>query len=201
MTEHTEPDAESDAGAGSVLGRLARHRTGLAAMSFAESTVVPIPLETIIAPLMVGHSRQALGIAVSVWLGCLAGALTFYMLGVLMFDPVVRPALEWLGLAQDFQTLTDKLGREGLFWTVFLVSFSPVPMQLATLGAGAAGGNVVTFLAAIALSRGVRYFGLALLAQVIGPKITRMGLPKRYLIPGMIVILALIWAAMQLTGG
>lgn len=61
------------------IDRLSRHRTGLAAISAAESTVVPIPLETVIAPLMVGHPRRALGIALWVWLGCLAGASLFYL--------------------------------------------------------------------------------------------------------------------------
>ena len=177
--------------------RLARHRSGLAALSFAESTVLPVPLETVVAPLMVGHPRRAASIALAIWLGCLAGALAFYMVGAWLVDPVVRPALEWLGLADDFRDMTDRLGREGLFLSVFLISFSPVPMQLATLGAGAAGGNILVFLAAIALSRGLRYFGLAVLARLVGPQIAGFGIPKRYLIPGMVIVLALIWGVAQ----
>lgn len=191
----TAPSGESR------LDRLARHRTGLAALSFAESTVVPIPLETVVAPLMVGHPKRALGIALAIWLGCLAGALVFFLIGIWLVDPVVRPVLQWLGLAQTFEDMTARLGREGLFWSVFLVSFSPAPMQLATLGAGAAGAQVVPFLAAIALSRGLRYFGLALLALILGPQVARIGLPKRYLIPGMIAVLAVLWGLWQVFGG
>ena len=181
-----------------LLHRLARHRAGLAAASFAESTVVPIPLETVVLPLMVGHPRRALTIALAIWLGCLAGAALFYGLGFWLADPVVRPALAMLGLEQDFGRMTDRLGGTGLFWAVFLVSFSPAPRQLATLGAGAAGGHFVSFLAAIALSRGLRYFGLAVLAQIVGPRIARAGVPRRVLIPAMIALLAAIWAVVQL---
>lgn len=180
------------------FSRLARHRRGLAAMSFAESTLVPIPLETVVAPLMVGHPKQAVRIALAIWIGCLFGAAAFYGFGAVLADPVVRPALASLGLEQDLDRMIEQLGTDGLFWTVFLVSFSPAPMQLATLGAGAAQANFAVFFAAIALSRGLRYLGLALLAQVIGPKIADWGIPKRYLIPGLIVVFGAIWVFLQI---
>jgi len=193
MDEERGTATESDR-----LDRLARHRTGLAAMSAAESTVVPIPLETVIAPLMVGNPGRALTIALWVWIGCLAGASLFFLVGHWVLEPVVTPTLEALGLIEDFEEMTAELTRQGFFWTIFVVSFSPAPMQLATLGAGAAGGNFLVFLSAIALSRGLRYFGLALLAQIIGPRITAMKLPKRYTIPGMILALTAIWGVSQL---
>lgn len=177
--------------------RLARHRTGLALLSFAESTVVPIPLETIVAPLMVGHHRQSYGIALSIWLGCLAGASLFYSVGLWAFDPLVRPLLEWLGLMQSITSITEDLDRQGLFWSVFLVSFSPAPMQLATLGAGSVDGNFSVFLAAIAASRGLRYFGLALLAQFVGPKIAHLDIPTGRLMVGLLAIGLIIWAISQ----
>lgn len=182
------------------MHRLARHRTGLAALSFAESTVVPIPLETIVIPLMVGHPRQAISIATAIWIGCLAGASLFYFAALWLFEPVVQPALEALGLAGDFQDMVDRLGSDGLFWTVFLTSVSPAPMQLATLGAGAAKASFLVFFSAIAISRGIRYFGLAILAQIVGPRLAELEIPRRYLIPGMAAILLVIWGVLQVLG-
>ena len=182
----------------SALDRLARHRTGHAAMSFAESTVVPVPLETVVAPLMVGHPRRALGIAAAIWIGCILGALVFYGVGALAADPLVRPALGALGLGDEFERIIRDMDAEGLFWTVFLVSASPAPMQVATLGAGAAGGSIWVFLAGIGLSRGLRYFGLALLAQVIWPRIAALGMPRRVLLPGLILGLLALWGVAQL---
>lgn len=176
---------------------MARHRSGLAALSFAESTVVPIPLETIVLPLMLGHSRRALTIATAIWLGCLAGAALFYFVGLWAVDPIVRPALDWAGLLEEFDRMAERLGSEGLFWTVFVVSFSPAPMQLATLGAGAAQGGFLPFLGAIALSRGLRYFGLALLSHVAGPRIADFGVPKRVLIPALMLAFAAVWGVAQ----
>jgi membrane protein YqaA with SNARE-associated domain len=177
--------------------RLARHRTGLAALSFAESTVVPIPLETVVAPLMVCQHRHSVTIATAIWLGCLAGATLFYFVGLWLADPVVIPALEALGLKDDFDDMTSDLSGGGLFLTVFLVSFSPAPMQLATLGTGVVGGNFLTFIGAIALSRGLRYFGLALLARLFGPKVAELNLPTGKLVFGIAAVLLAGWAILQ----
>ncbi len=178
--------------------RLSRNKRGLAALSFAESTVVPIPLETIVVPLMVGHPRRALRIALAIWLGCIVGATLFYGVSFLLADPVVHPVLNAIGLEDDFRKISQDLSGEGFFWTIFLVSFSPVPMQLATLGAGTVGGNPVVFIAAIALSRGLRYFGLAILAQLVGERIAHLDIPKRWLVLGLGVLLVVGWGVMQL---
>lgn len=180
------------------MSRLSRHRPGLAALSFGESTVMPIPLETLVVPLMIGHPRRALAIAVWIWVGCLLGAALFYAAGLWLSDPVVIPALEALGLGDDFTRMRQRLDAEGLFWTVFLVSLLPAPMQFATLGAGAADGNLLVFFAAIAASRGIRYFGLALLAQIVGERLQHMHIPKRYLVPGLMLAMLAAWGVMQL---
>lgn len=181
----------------SWTSRLARHRTGLAALSFAESTVVPIPLETVVAPLMVCHHRRSVTIATAIWIGCLLGASLFYFVGLWLAEPVVRPVIEWLGLTQGFEQMQSDLEGSGFFWTVFLVSFSPAPMQFATLGAGAVKGNFLVFLAAIAASRGLRYYGLALLANIFGPKVAELNLPTGRLVLGFAVIALAVWAVMQ----
>ncbi|NND41015.1 MAG: DedA family protein [Silicimonas sp.] len=180
------------------MERLANHRAGLAALSFGESTVVPIPLEALVVPLMVGHPKRALVIAVWIWLGCLVGASLFYFVGLWLADPVVLPAIEWLGLNDDFEEMQDRLSGDSLFWVVFTVSLLPAPMQLATLGTGAVDGNFLVFISAIALSRGIRYFGLAILAQLIGERIANMNLPKRILIPALIAAFLVGWGIFQL---
>jgi membrane protein YqaA with SNARE-associated domain len=206
MAENTDNDSGRDTDRdhdpcdGTWTSRLARHRTGLAALSFAESTVVPIPLETIAAPLMVGHHRQAWVIATAIWIGCLLGASLFYFAGLWLSEPVVQPALDWLGLREDFEEMSRDLEGSGLFWTVFLVSFSPAPMQFATLGAGTVGGNFLLFLGAIAASRGLRYFGLALAARIFGPRIARLNVPKGRIVLAVFAVLIAGWGILQLTG-
>jgi membrane protein YqaA with SNARE-associated domain len=191
---------ERGSGGACWTDRLSRSKAGLALLSFAESTILPIPLEAIVVPLMVGHPRRALRIALIIWLGCLVGASLFYAVGYLLADPVVHPVMGLLGLEDSFDDMAQKLSGEGLFWSVFLVSFLPAPLQLATLGAGVVGGNFLVFFAAILLSRGLRYFGMAVLAQFVGERIAHLNIPKRYLVLGLATILLAGWGVMQLIG-
>ena len=202
------PDAQTEGQDGPATapgtgwtGRLARSRLGLAILSLAESTVMPIPLEAIVVPLMVGHPKRALKIALIIWLGCLLGASLFYAAGYLLSEPVVMPALAFLGLEGAYAEMEARLSEGGLFWTVFLVSLLPAPLQLATLGAGALGGNFAVFFAAIVLSRGVRYFGMAILAQFIGQRIAQFDIPKRYIVLGLAGAMLLAWGGWKLLGG
>ncbi|KIN72805.1 YqaA family protein [Sulfitobacter guttiformis] len=180
------------------MERLVRHRTGLLAMSVAESTAVPLPLEAVIVPLMVGHPKRALKIAFWIWIGSLVGATVFYLVGLWLRDPVVLPVLDVLGQRALFDDMIADLEEGGLFWTVFAVSFLPLPMQLATLGAGAAGGNYIVFLAAIALSRGLRYFGLAIVAQSVGNRLAHLSVPRHKVVFWGAGVLVLGWGLYKL---
>lgn len=122
----------------------------------------------------------------------------FYFVGMWLREPVVLQALEWLSLTDLFADLSRELEGGELFGTVFLVSFSPAPMQLATLGAGAVGGNFVVFLSAIVTRRGLRYVGLAILAQLFGRRIERLDVPKRTLVPVLLDVATLGWILMQI---
>ncbi|MGB0659770.1 MAG: YqaA family protein [Mangrovicoccus sp.] len=157
---------------------LAGSRPGIALLSALESSFIPIPLELILAPLMVSQPRKAFTMALAALLGCIAGSFALYGLALLLMDPVVTPLLSQLGLESDFKDMQDKLKGDGLFWTVALISLSPAPVQLGSLGAGAIAGNPLIFAAAIIASRGIRYFGLAGLAWWLGPKLQNLSLPS-----------------------
>lgn len=159
---------------------------------------MPIPLEALVAPLMMARYDRALGIALTIWLGCLAGALSFYAIGGLLFEPLVEPVLQTLGLATEFDDMGNRLDQEGVFWAVFLISISPVPFQLATLGAGSAGVDPTTFTLAVASSRGLRYFGLAILALTLGPRLTHVLNHGPVPVIAIIVALVLGYVAFQI---
>ncbi|MEI4260634.1 YqaA family protein [Roseovarius sp. D0-M9] len=205
MTERPAVPPKTEGTAGNSrpgwTDRLSRSKIGLALLSFAESTALPIPLEAVVVPLMVGHPKRALRIALIIWLGCILGASLFYIVGFALADPVVEPVIRMLGLEANFNDMANRLEGDGLFWSVFLVSLLPAPLQLATLGAGAVGGNFLVFLAAVVLSRGLRYFGMAILAQFIGERIAHLNIPRRYLVLGLAAMLLTVWGIAQLFVG
>ena len=176
-------------------------------LAFLEASILPMPIEVITAPFMIAYPKHALKMAWSMWIGCMIASALFYALGFLLYEPLVQPALSTLGAEESFNKIHERFTMNGLFWTVLTMGLLPMPLQFATLGAGLLQGNIILFALAVAISRGIRYFGLAALSRFVGPKIEHVLASKRFgALLGFIMIGAmgvLIWffALPALNGG
>ncbi|MFH1805007.1 MAG: VTT domain-containing protein [Pseudomonadota bacterium] len=146
---------------------------GLAIASFLETTIIPIPIEIIIAPLMAVSRRRGMVIASVTLLGSVLGAVFLYGLALGLYDEVVAPLMTMWGAEQQFSEIEQRFA-EGGFWLVFVISLTPVPMQLAALAAGVTSYPFWLFLFAITLSRAVRYYGLFALITLFGVGMARI---------------------------
>jgi membrane protein YqaA with SNARE-associated domain len=152
------------------LERLARSRhekTLLFGASFAETVIVPIPIELILVPYMAIHRARMFWLATIVLAGCLAGALFGYLLGYLFFETAGRWAIETFGWQAGYAEFLELFQNHG-FWAIIAVGIIPIPFQIGMLTAGAAGYPLPLFLLAAFIARGVRYYGLALVVYLVG---------------------------------
>ncbi|WP_245835233.1 YqaA family protein [Thalassospira mesophila] len=144
-----------------------RGLTGIGVASFLETTIIPIPVEIIITPLMAISRKRGMQIATVTLAGSLLGAVVLYLLAWGMFDNVVTPFLDWSGGHEQFYQLQNRF-RDGGFWVVFIISITPAPMQLAALAAGVTNYSFWLFFSAIFLSRAIRYYGLFAIVRLFG---------------------------------
>ena len=151
------------------LGRSKRALWVLFGASFAETLVLPIPIELILIPFMAANRARVWIVAAVVTLGCLLASLVGYGVGLLLFETLGLRAIEAMGWTEgmeQFRALFDEYG----FWAIVAVGILPVPFQVALLGAGAVSYPIVWFLLAALIARGSRYFGLALLVRLFGER-------------------------------
>jgi len=156
--------------------RWARSREGmwgLFAASFLETTVVPIPIEAVLVPMMLANRSRLWLIATVAFLGCIAGGVAGYAVGYLAYESVGQPLLSALDLAEEFGAFQHDFQSKG-FWVIVAVGITPVPFQVATVGSGVAGYPLGPFVVAITIGRSIRYYGLALLARVFGRAVEDM---------------------------
>ena len=146
---------------------------GLFAASFLETTVVPIPFETVLVPMMLANRSRLWLIATIAFLGCIVGAVAGYAAGYLAYEAIGRPILTFLNLANEFTEFQRNLQSNG-FWVIVAVGITPVPFQVATVGSGVAGYPLGLFVVAITIGRSFRYYGLALLARLFGRTVQDM---------------------------
>lgn len=146
---------------------------GITVASFLESTIVPIPLEAVLIPLMQARREKIWLIALMATLGCLIGALFGYALGYYLFDIVGDWIITTFSNPEQFEVVKQKMHEQG-FWFVITLGIVPIPFQIAMLAAGATKYSLTLFLIASVISRSIRYFGLALIVYYAGNQAERV---------------------------
>ncbi|MDT8387807.1 MAG: VTT domain-containing protein [Thiogranum sp.] len=166
---------------------------GLFVASFAESTVVPIPLETLLIPAMQANRERLWLLAGAALGGCLLGALLGYAIGYALFDAIGEQLIALFGNPEQFQRALAKI-RENGFLFVLSVGLIPIPFQIAMLAAGASHYSLSGYILATLLSRGIRYYGLAALVWKFGDRTQALiERHKRTSIIVVIIVIILIW--------
>ncbi len=146
---------------------------GITIASFLESTIVPIPLEAVMVPLMQAQREKLWLIALMATLGCVVGALFGYALGYYLFDAVGDWVISAFSSPEQFENVKQKMHNQG-FWFVITLGIVPIPFQIAMLAAGATKYSLGLFLLASAIARSIRYFGLAIVVYYAGNQAERI---------------------------
>ncbi|WP_372763207.1 YqaA family protein, partial [Pseudoalteromonas sp.] len=87
--------------------------TGITVASFLESTIVPIPLEAVLVPLMQARREKLWLIALMATLGCLVGALFGYALGYYLFDLLGDWLISHFSSAEQFDNVKQQMQSQG----------------------------------------------------------------------------------------
>jgi len=163
--------------------------SGITTASFLESTIVPIPLEAVLVPLMQARREKLWLIALMATLGCIIGALFGYALGYYLFDAVGDWIISTFSSPEQFENIKQKMQYQG-FWFVLTLGIVPIPFQIAMSAAGATKYSLSLFLLAATIARTIRYFGLAVLVYYAGDKAEH--LMRKHKTKSMIVITLVI---------
>ena len=141
--------------------------TGITVASFLESTIVPVPLEAVLVPLMQARREKLWLIAMMATLGCVIGGLFGYAIGYYLFDVIGDTVINAFSSQEQFETVKQRMDAQG-FWLVLTLGIVPIPFQIAMLAAGATKYSLVLFLIATTIARSIRYFGIALVVYYAG---------------------------------
>ncbi|WP_366654165.1 DedA family protein [Fodinicurvata sp. EGI_FJ10296] len=179
-------------------------------LSFLEAVIVPIPLEAILVPYMQMRRDILWRLAGLALLGFVAASGLGYLIGALAFQTLGVMILDFFGWHDAFSRTQDLFSRYG-FWALVGIGLLPIPSQVAMLAGGALAYPLGWFVLAMSLSRGVRYYGLALLVYLFGDRVTAaFGVMHRaarrhrrtaLLIAGLIVLIMVLVGLYVIRGG
>lgn len=154
---------------------LARHRRAmwwLGGVSFAESSVFPIPPDIMLIPMVLADRARAWTAAAVCTAASVAGGLAGYLIGYALWEAVGAPLVALYGYEAKMGDFAARY-REWGAWIVFIAGITPFPYKVITIASGVAALDVAVFAAASVLSRGLRFFLEAALLWRFGAPVRR----------------------------
>jgi membrane protein YqaA with SNARE-associated domain len=139
----------------------------LAAVSFVESSVFPIPPDVLMIPMILARPNRAWLIALVALVASVLGGMLGYAIGALAYEQIGRPILEALGKSDAMEAFSTRFNDFG-FWAVLTAGVTPFPYKVITIMSGWTAMPLGIFIATSILARGLRFFFVAFLLWKFG---------------------------------
>ncbi len=168
----------------------------LGLIAFAESSFFPVPPDAILVPMSIARPKNAWTYALICTVGSVVGALLGYAIGALLFETVGKWLIHLYGYGARVDEMRALYAKWG--WAVILVKgLTPIPFKLVTITSGLLSYSLPLFVLLCSITRGARFFALALLLKHYGEPIRGM-LDKYFgwfLLALLVIIVLGFWIA------
>lgn len=164
----------------------------LALVSFAESSVFPIPPDVMIIPMVLSDRAAAWRIAAVCTVTSVLGGLAGYAIGYFFFDTIGARIVEFYGYGERFNEFQGFYTEYGA-WIVAMAGLTPFPYKIITIASGVFLLDPMIFVIASVLSRGGRFFIEAAL-------LWKFGEPIREFVEKRLEILSIVFVVMLFGG-
>ena len=168
-------------------------------VSFFESSVFPIPPDTMLVPMALARPDRAWFYAHVCTATSVAGGVLGYFIGAVLYDSVGHWLITVYGLSDKVETFRASYAEWGAV-IILLKGLTPIPYKLVTITSGFAGYNIWLFILCSIVARGGRFFVVAVLLNRYGDPI-RAELEKRlgtWVAIGAVVLVLGFYAAFKL---
>jgi membrane protein YqaA with SNARE-associated domain len=164
----------------------------LAAVSFLESSIFPIPPDVLLVPMVLANRRRAWIIATVCSLSSVIGGMLGYAIGYGFSETLGAWIIQFYGLQNAMVSFHDKFAEYGL-WVILIKGMTPIPYKLVTIASGLAHFDLKVFILASIATRSLRFFLEAALLH-------RYGEPIRTFIEKRLTLVTTVFAV-GLVGG
>jgi membrane protein YqaA with SNARE-associated domain len=141
----------------------------LAAVSFAESSFLPVPPDIMLIPMTLARPDRAWRFATLCTLASVAGGVLGYLIGALLYESVGLWIIRIYRYGDKIEVFREAYAQYGA-WIILLKGLLPIPYKLVTIASGFAGYNFGAFVGLSLLTRGARFFAEAFLLKRYGPR-------------------------------
>ena len=141
----------------------------LAAVSFAESSIFPIPPDVMLAPMVFARPERAYFYATVCTIASVIGGAFGYAIGYFL-TPVGETILRLTGNPEGLVVMKAWYDQYGA-WVILGKGLTPIPFKLVTITSGILQYAFLPFIVASVITRAGRFFIVAALIKKFGPQI------------------------------
>ena len=142
----------------------------LAGVSFAESSFFPIPVDVMLAPMVLADKDKAWRLATITTVMSVLGGIFGYLIGSFFFEAYGDQILNYFSAHAAFESVQEKYAAHGIL-IILLAGFTPVPYKIFTIASGVLGIAFLPFVVLSLIGRGGRFFLVAGLVRLGGDKL------------------------------
>jgi len=139
----------------------------IGAVSFAESSCFPVPPDVMLVPMSLARPRRAWVYALVCTLTSVAGGILGYAIGALLYDSLGQWLITLYHLGGKVDLFREQYAKWGA-WVILLKGLTPIPYKLVTITSGFAGYSLPLFVLFSLITRGARFFLVALVLNRYG---------------------------------
>lgn len=157
----------------STLLAWAKHKNAeryLAGVSFAESSFFPIPVDVMLAPMVLADKSKAWRLASITTIMSVFGGVFGYVLGYYFFEAYGDQVLSYFHAHDTFESIKAKYAANGIL-IILLAGFTPIPYKIFTIASGVLGIAFLPFVMLSLIGRGARFFLVAGLIRLGGDRL------------------------------
>lgn len=136
-------------------------------VAFAESSFFPIPPDIMLIPMVLAMPKNAFKIAGLATVASVLGGCLGYLIGAGFFELIAEPILNMYNAMDKFKEFETYYHEYGA-WIVFGAGITPFPYKIITIASGAVHLNLIVFMIASVLARGIRFYLVAWLLKKYG---------------------------------
>lgn len=136
-------------------------------VAFAESSFFPIPPDIMLIPMVLAMPKNAFKIAGLATVASVLGGCLGYLIGAGFFELIAEPILNMYNAMDKFKAFETYYHEYGA-WIVFGAGITPFPYKIITIASGAVHLNLIVFMIASVLARGIRFYLVAWLLKKYG---------------------------------
>jgi membrane protein YqaA with SNARE-associated domain len=164
----------------------------LAAVSFIESSVFPIPPDAMLVPMCLATPKRAFYYALICTIASVLGGLLGYAIGALLYDTLGQFLIKLYGYGDKLEAFRAAYAEWG-GWIILIKGATPIPYKVVTIASGFAGYNLLWFTILSIITRGIRFFAIAAILYYWGE-------PARAFIEKRLGLVAFICVAIFIAG-